>query len=170
MIISNKEALERLASPLNLINRMKKLDKPKNPMSLFTGDSSKKSSLPEPSDVCKQDIIGSDTLVDDNPPQAPTPLTTDMILGEVDSKIKLALAHDKAVNIMDIALDSLKNQIDDIKPSQLPNVIAKVSKMVEGIRKERIELNKSRNDREVHLHFYTPVQKQLTDYDIIEVG
>lgn len=92
----------------------------------------------------------------------------DDILSNVDSKIKLQQAHDKSLGLLVSAIDILKEKLDDVTPSKLPGVIAAVSKTVESIRREKIELNRDRGGREVHFHFYEPARKKLSEYEQVE--
>ena len=48
-------------------------------------------------------------------------------------------------------------------------MISAASKTVESIRRERNENAKQGKDREVHYHFYTPEQKKVSDYEVIDV-
>lgn len=161
MIISNSEANERLSSSLNLVNRLSNLV------------TSRKTPAPNPFGLPTRSasIAISPLLPGASQPDDPNAPTIDQIMPNAEDQIKLASAHDKAVNLLSNAIDTLAMKLDDVKPEKLPAVITAASKMVEGIRKERVEAAKVRQgNREVHLHFYTPVQKAMADYNVIEVG
>jgi hypothetical protein len=95
--------------------------------------------------------------------------SVDSLISSADAQIKLTLAHDQALDTLNEAVSTLRTKLDDIKPEKLPGVITATSKVVESIRKERLELSRG-NNRNVTINFYTPVQKRLEDYDIIDVG
>lgn len=195
MIVNEKEALTRLNSPLNLMNRMKSLSSSKNnAMSLFgVGRNDQKTeqtktvdikavSRIEPNEVKvsfnpfeKQSSRPTSTIqsiIPTTAPQVPTEETTklDDILENHESQIKLGLAHDKALDLLVNSVNKLTAKLDDVKADKLPSVITAASKTVESIRKERNEAMKNGKDKEVHLHFYTPKQSTLSDYKIIDVG
>jgi hypothetical protein len=106
-------------------------------------------------------------------PQAKTIDTQTPLLDELvensESQIKLGLAHDHALDLLQRSVDILSAKLDDVKADKLPSVISAASKVVESIRKERLEVSKSGKDREVHYHFYTPEQRKMDSYEIIEV-
>ncbi len=97
-------------------------------------------------------------------------VTLDHLLENHESQIKLGLAHDKALDLLNRSVDALSAKLDDVKADKLPSVISAASKTVESIRKERNEASKSGKDREVHYHFYTPEQKSVSQYEIIDVA
>jgi hypothetical protein len=154
MLISDQAAKEKLNSPLNLFNRLAELSQStprhnqrqnnQNGLSLFVPPSA----------------------VQPSPDEVPS---LDGLLDNAETKIKLGLAHDKAVDLIHSAVSALHDKIDDIKADKLPSVITSASKMIEGIRRERLEANKAKAGRDVHLHFYTPVQRQMETYQVIDV-
>lgn len=96
-------------------------------------------------------------------------LTTDDLISDPDNKIKLASAHNDALDLLNSAVKELKIKLSDVSASKLPGVITAASKVVESIRKERLEVHKSGKDKEVHYHFYTPEQKAIEQYSVIDV-
>jgi len=162
MIVNDKQAAARLASPMNLINKLRSTtsSKPRNAaMSLFI-----RPSVPE----IKKDSFNP---FEKQPPSAlipqtsePEPTKLDDILSNNEAQISLGLAHDKALKLLNNSVDMLSTKLDDIKTDKLPQVIAAASKVVESIRKERNE------SKEVHYHFYTPEQKKVSDYEVIDVS
>ena len=61
-------------------------------------------------------------------------------------------------------------KLDEVKADKLPSVITAASKVVESIRRERMELNKSSKGKDVHYHFYNTEQRKISDYEVIEVS
>ncbi len=164
MIVNDKEAAARLASPMNLINRLDKLsnsDKRKNAMSLFIPSGRVKESerleIPQAANPFVKQTL------------EPTKESLDNILENHESQIKLGLAHDNALKLLNNSIDTLSLRLDEVRADKLPSVISAASKTVESIRKERNEAAKNNKDREVHYHFYTPIQKSVTDYETIDV-
>lgn len=181
MLIKDDEMLERLSSPLNLMNRMRSngaatrnkamglfgLNQQKNPSSpnspssfkpIFTSPVDKTGEIPETPTIEADEIL------------PPAEIKADDLIDNADSKIELAHAHNDALGVLNKAIKRMGQTVEDIDPEKLPSVINSVSKVVEGIRKERAEAAKAKSGKEVHLHFYTPTQKALTDYEVVEVG
>ena len=103
------------------------------------------------------------------PSPTPSPALAD-ILENHESQIKLGLVHDKALDLLNNAVAALALKLEDVKADKLPSVISAASKTVESIRRERNEAAKNGSkDREVHYHFYTPIQKPVSDYNVIEI-
>lgn len=191
MIVNDKDAATRLNSPMNLINKLKnpKSDR-KSAMGLFgigrqtTEKSVEVEVIKNKVEIIKpnEEIIisfnpfqakeKSSSLVPiKSPSQVPQEEKLDNILEDHEAKIKLGLAHDKAIELLNRSVDMLTTKLDDIKADKLPSVISAASKTVESIRRERNESNKNNKaDKEVHYHFYTPEQKNVSDYKIIDVG
>lgn len=92
------------------------------------------------------------------------------LMSNADQEIKLSLAHDSALSLLVSATQTLSREIDNIRPDKLPSVISAAAKTVDGIRRERNEASKNNKGGEVHYHFYTPVQKKISDYAVIEVN
>ena len=164
MILSDDEVLKRLSSPSNLMNKLKNLSpKPKsNAMDLFIRP---KIDEPKPSVPAATQPKPTDTTV----PQDKT-ATLDTIIQNPQSQIELGLAHNKSISLLNRSIDLLSEKLDDVLPSRLPSVISATAKVVESIRKERAEASKSNRDREVHYHFYTPQQRKLEEFEVIDVN
>lgn len=164
MILSEKLAAERLASPLNLMNRLKSLSAAtpkKDGMKIF---------FPSPASPIRENKTFAPK------PQAPVNrdierpvLEIENLIPNSDKQVELALAHDRALGLLNTAITTLATKLDDVKPERLPSVIAATSKVVESIRRERSEAAKQGANKEVHYHFYTPQQNKVTDYQIIDV-
>jgi hypothetical protein len=186
MIVNDKDAAKRLASPMNLINRLKSSDSRNSAMSLFGIGKKKDEFIITEVDCIKKEITiessfnpfstkeQSSSLVpsvipSQVPLSSPQSEGLDNILENHESQIKLGLAHDKALDLLNRSVEALSLKLDDVKADRLPAVISAASKTVESIRRERSEAAKNGKDREVHYHFYTPVQKRVADYEVIDV-
>ena len=193
MLVNDSNALKRLNSPGNLINRLNEASKnnnrKNNAMSLFIPSTSQKKENIENLEITNKKIENLEIKKAEffnpfsSPPfsqpqakiqnqeQAETELPK---LGDIlenhESQIKLGLAHDKALDLLTHSVELLSAKLDDVKADKLPSVISAASKTVESIRKERSEASKNNKDREVHYHFYTPEQKKISDYEVIDVG
>lgn len=174
MILNNEEAMKRLNSPLNLINRLKSNSSKSIAMSLFGlrpgNDNIKKVEIKKESFNPFEALKELDKIVIEAATDLPEqPAKLDDILHDSDRKIKLSLAHDLALETLTASVTRMRDTVNDVRPDKLPSVIAATSKVVESIRRERNEASKNDKDREVHFHFYTPQQKKVIDYDVIEV-
>lgn len=162
MLIKEDEVSKRLNNPLNLINQMKgsalKKDK-NNAMSIFIKPDTHKLEQRENKEEAGDFSSGLETDV-----------TSDELIPDSEAKMKLALAHDKALEVMTRAIDVAGLKLDDIKAAQLPGVIVAMSKVVGNIRAERIERDKVNKGNDVHLHFYCPEQKKIDSYEVIDVA
>jgi len=166
MILSNKEAEARLNSSGNLINRMKSKN---NAMSLFGLNKVEEIKLVNPFEK----INFLEKIKIDTPAAAPNPIplqttTLDNLIENHDSQVKLGLAHDSALDVLNRSTKMLGEKLDDIRADKLPSVIAAASKVVESIRRERSESSKNNKDKEVHYHYYMPAQKKISDYETVE--
>jgi hypothetical protein len=164
MIVSDADAILRLNSPLNLINKLKthvSKDK-KDAMELFTGP-------PQKVVMSSVNDLSVAANAGEPHPAENMQINLDTILANNESQIKLGLAHDKSLGLLSRAVDMLDAKLDEVSASKLPATIIAASKVVESIRKERLESLRTQKDREVHYHFYTPDQRKLQDYEVIEV-
>lgn len=186
MLVNDKDAVARLNSPMNLMNRLSSAKNSRNSaMSLFgigrqpdkQIEEVKITFNPFQAPPAKQSLIeqSSSSLLPLTAivfPQASTiptePLLSD-ILENHDSQIKLGLAHDKALDLLHRSVEALSLKLDDVKADKLPSVISAASKTVESIRRERSEAFKNGKDKEVHYHFYTPIQKTIQQFEVIDV-
>lgn len=170
MIINDKEALNRLHSPMNLLNQLNSLksNNRKNAMSLFVG-----AATPIKQEVKLTFNPFSESKVEEYKEPVPsthheiTP-TLDNLIENSTEQVRLSLAHDAALGVLNSAVALLQTKLDDVKADKLPSVITATSKVVESIRRERLESSKTK-DREVHYHFYTPEQKKISDYEVIDI-
>lgn len=161
-LINEEEVNKRLNSPLNLINKMRNGMKPdrKNAMSLFV-----RPTLDVPKEVVVKKVREVPVASVEQ-----KKLETSDVVDDADTKIKLALAHDNALKLTNKAIETLTNKLDDVSADKIPSVISAANKVVESIRKERIEKDKNyRNDQHVHHHFYMPEQRKIEEYEVIEV-
>lgn len=181
MIINDKEASRRLDSPMNLINKLRQASSSKNSaMQLFgigrqevlsVNDYSVAAMTGEKHPV-ENTSIAFNPFQPEQPAQLPSETVEpnlDTILTDNESQIRLGLAHDNALDLLNKSVLALTLKLDDVKADKLPAVISAASKTVEGIRRERNEASKNGKDREVHYHFYTPEQKKISDYEVIDV-
>ena len=176
MIINEESAIARLNSPHNLMNKLKSLgDKKNSAMSLFgIGRKDNKIESPKLPEPVRQEsfnpfpLIPSTTAIIDNISE-PSP-TLDNILENHEAQVKLGLAHDNALALLNASVAMLSTKLDNVKAEKLPAVISAASKTVESIRRERAEASKNGKDKEVHYHFYTPTQKTVADFNIIDVA
>jgi len=173
MIISDDSASRRLNSPLNLINRLKNVSSRSGAMQLFTGPKNKDITvIPNPF-AKKEAMPSADTIGLPERAGAQHPAentaTLDNILENSDTQIKLGLAHDSALELLTKSVSLLSAKLDDVSASKLPQAISAASKVVESIRRERTEASKNTKDREVHYHFYTPNQRKVEEYEVIDV-
>lgn len=174
MIVNDDDAKKRLESPLNLINRLRNSSSRSSAMSLF-GIGRKEDKREEIKEVkvsfnpfqpqasSSLSVVPQSTIL-----EPPTKLND--ILENSESQIKLGLAHDRALELLNRSVSLLSEKLDDIRADKLPTVVGAASKVVESIRRERNEASKNNKDREVHYHFYTPQQNKLSDYEVIDVG
>ncbi len=188
MLVNDKDAVARLNSPINLINQLRRglgsNNKKNDAMALFgIGKKTEcRSSVEGVSKENKEDKIEQKLAVTFNPFQKPqesfpqeflpeqsSSPTLDKILENHESQIKLGLAHDAALSLLNNSIGLLSAKLEDVRADRLPSVIAAASKTVESIRRERNEATKNDKDREVHYHFYTPEQKKIEQYEIIDV-
>lgn len=184
MIIKDDDAIKRLNSPMNLINQLRGSsgNGKNNAMSLFGIGRKKEEVVKEleevkisfnpfrPSEAKEQSLVPKQvipSLQPALPQQAPTKL--DNILENHESQIKLGLAHDNALDLLNKSVELLVVKLDEVKADKLPSVISAASKTVESIRKERLAANNHGAGNDVHYHFYTPQQKSLSDYEVIDV-
>lgn len=194
MLIKDSEAVQRLDSPLNLLNKLKDRKNSKA-MSLFVPrkneinsvESGQNSSNPlrkvspaVPSfnpfadrvniSLPETPVQAAEPTAESNTNSADESVKIEDLLDGADNKIHLATAHNEALSVLNSALTELKLKITEVNPGRLPSVIAAASKVVEGIRRERNESAKNGGNKSVHYHFYTPHQKNVSDYEVIEVN
>jgi len=175
MIVPEKDAIQRLSSPLNLINRLRTVTPHKpNAMDLFQGHQGNINTslaLSNPTTAESSDFVNpfsKTTAVPESPSHSSPNLDT--LLDNANSRIKLGIAHDTALDTLVSAVGILKTKLDDMKPDKLPSAIMATSKVVDSIQRQRLDQAKIKSGKEVHYHFYTPTQKKTEDYEIIEVG
>lgn len=180
MIVSDDDAISRLSSPLNLMNRLKSPSSNgrRDAMGLFGINNKDKEVRTSFNPFKREDPPEESTALvpagkpEDNPPETPAekPPSLDSLIDNADSQIKLASAHDEALGVLVDSVKMIKLKLDDIKPEKLPAVIAATSKVVDQIQRQRIDANKGQAGKSVHFHFYTPTQRKVEEYDVVEVG
>lgn len=177
MLVNDKAAAARLNSPLNLINKLSshKSSGRSAAMGLFGVGRKKEIEITIKQEESKQEQAKSFNPFDKPAVLSlPEPKTENPKLGEVledgEAKLRLGIAHDRSIELLSNAVSLLSAKLDDVRADKLPSVIIAASKTIEGIRRERNEVAKTSKDREVHYHFYTPEQRKVSDYEIIDVG
>lgn len=192
MIVPEKEAIARLESPLNLMNRLRSSSGSGNgsnsrsrAMDLFQPSRQAEVQEQQPGEFInpfdktsntsgnttaliptKQTAAVSSASAADSQQQP----NLDTLVDNADSRIKLGIAHDRALDTLVNAIGLMKTKLDDMKPDKLPSAITAASKVVDAIQRQRIDQAKNKQGKEVHYHFYTPTQKKVEDYEVIEVG
>jgi hypothetical protein len=171
MIISDEEVERRINSPFNLINKLRHSTQDrKSAMELFTKRHQPSAASVVSSESLPQAPIPSKVITEIPEVETAEPITTlDAIIQNHETQIKLGLAHDNAINLLNNSVNILAAKLDDVKASQLPSVINTASAVIERIRRERNEVRRTEKDKEVHYHFYTPSQKKVEDYEVIDV-
>lgn len=177
MLINEEELNRRLNNPLNLINSMRNGNgKKRDSLSLFIKPSVEEK-FQSPFQQKDADSQSSVALI----PTAMTPAesinssnsqtpSTDDLIDDADGAIKLAQVHNESLEVMGLAVNRLKDNIQNVNVKQLPSIVSGLSKVVTDIRKERSERDKERSTETVHYHFYCPEQKKLEQFEVIDVG
>lgn len=178
MLINEEEMSKRLNNPLNLINRMRsglRSEPRNNAMSLFIPSSEGKDSvvvrevpslLPAPSSFNPFSKVPAEII----PSTETESVSSDDLIDSADSKVKLALAHNNAIELLNNTLDTMNKKLPEMKASALSSVANAASKVIESIRKERLEHAKNNKEENVHYHFYCPTQRKMDEYKVIEVS
>lgn len=177
MLINNKAAEARLNSPFNLMNKLNshKSNPRKNAMSLFIPPKKNEVIIPEAKELqpltknnfnpfANKGVLTAEENKENNNP------SVEQLIENVEDQVQLSLAHNKALELLNNSVNILASKLDDVKADKLPSVISAASKVVESIRRERLEISKTNKEREVHYHFYTPIQKSISEYEVIDVG
>jgi len=164
MLINSSKAQERLESSGNLINKLRaglnKSESRSKAMSLFTGGNTKpeqevKFNIPVFNEPAKQEVLVPQILeASENNPNI------DQLLNNADDKIKLETVARDALGCLHSAISQLKQDIPNIKSEKLADVAAKMSRVVSDIRERKDKTE----DKPVHLHFYAPQRRELSDY------
>jgi len=183
MLVNDKDAKARLTSSGNLMNMLRNGLAPRRPnaMSIFAPAAPDNNSAiavspprfvnpfrPSATPANPTPVLPSDEDTKVVEPEV-LPPTTDDLLSNADAQIKLARAHDRALNLIGRTLETIETKIDDMKPEKLPAVLSAAGRIVESIRKEKLEQTKDKRDRQVHFHFYEPARKEITEYETMEV-
>lgn len=177
MLIKEEELNKRLNNPLNLINRMRNGMNPQrnSAMSLFIKPTEEKSSVdivrvpPVFNPFSNPATADSSALVPSDSESIDTP-SSESIVKDMDDKVKLALAHDNALELLNSTLSQMKTKLPEMKASALSSVANSAAKVVESIRKERLAHAAANKDQDVHYHFYCPTQRKIEEYTVIEVN
>lgn len=180
MLIDQEECEKRLNNPLNLMNKMRNgfnVGK-KNAMDLFVrSKEAVEVEIEKKSVIPFKNPFQQSSLVVSSIPSIPSISTTENpkaedLIDDSDSKIKLALAHDSALELLTTGLERLNNGMKsgNIEEKKIPAILTATSKIITDIRKERLEREKNnKGDANVHYHFYCPEQRKIDTYEVIEV-
>ena len=181
MLISNDEAAKRLNSPMNLFNQMrtssfsqqksramnlfgvgKKKDGPFDNGTMTTAPDIQEGAAVVGSQSKAEEVIIPSLVLDKE-----DSVNIDSILDNAESKIKLETVHNIALDAMVSSIQRLKDTLVEVsKPEKLADIAVKMGKVVNDIRTEK---NRAGNDRPVHLHFYTPEQRKISEYQEVTV-
>lgn len=97
-------------------------------------------------------------------------ITTDDILDNVDSKLKIETAHNEALGALVDSVKQIRLSLPTLdNPSKLADIAAKMGRIVDSIRQERVSVNKVNKDSNIVIHLYAPEQKQLEEFETIDV-
>lgn len=182
MIVNDTEALARLNSPSNLMNRLREtsVKSRSRAMNLFgiggqdgVKDSPIRQAVSAVANTSLAPPEKKDIAVDNsNPSQVEVKDTVkiDNLIENAESQIGLANSHNKALKLLETAVDTLTVNLERVDPEKLPAVINAASKVVNDIRRERNDAAKANNgNSKVNIIFYTPEQRKLSDYAVIDV-
>lgn len=178
--LSEKEVKERLESPDNLINRLEIIEKksgregvPNLPDPIHRVITAL--ALSDDSDEQQKDIARTfgvsasavSELVRENPRQDISAVRARV---QDRNQVKREQAEDKAVDTLLQALDIIPAALegDSKRAKRISSVakdLAEISESISGRDREK----KEEKDLQVHLHIYRPHQKQVEDYEIIDV-
>ena len=143
MILTDDDIKERIESPLNLLNRLKKIT------------SGGKEHIHSPSLPSFPAVIKHPAL----PPSA------DQLIENLDDKIAEASARSKAMNIMNLAMDNLQARIPEIqKPKELSDIANSMSKIISNQSQ-----NSASRGATSQIIVYAPQVQKLENFDIIDV-
>lgn len=178
MLINNKSAEERLKSPNNLFNKLRSAasqqGKNRNVMGLFGVGRKEEGELRSgtkevngiklPVFESKSEVKIPEVLPALNQPASGlNSPTIDDLVNNPENNIKLEAVHDKALTTLHAAMNEINRRLPEVnKVKDLADIAAKMNKVVTDIRAEKSKRND--NIESVHLHFYTPERKKLTDY------
>lgn len=174
MLISSKAAESRLNSPGNLINRLRE-GRNGNSLSIFGVGKRKeevkapqgKIELPKFETKIHEEVHTKVHIPEILPPEKKVPPTIDDLVKTPENDIKLEAIHSNAMETLSAAMIEIKSRIPEVsKVKDLADIAAKMSKIVTDIRAEKNKDNDQ--DQQVHLHFYTPERKKLSDFQTIE--
>lgn len=170
MLISDKEASKRLNSPMNLFNRMRTGSLRSHSESNSKSKAMDLFGIGKKNDPFKNAIAA--------PKEEVTVIVTPEVIEEkdndvasqildVDTKVKERLIHKTAVNILSKTMSELENKLPELAAPKLADVAVKMSKVIDTINNAK---NRDREtERPVHLHFYSPEQRKLSDYSEVTV-
>lgn len=107
--------------------------------------------------------------IPDNPDEEDK--ATTQVLDDLEVKIKRETIQSAALDVLSKSVQALGQKItagEVAKPKDLADIARKMSGIVTDIKKG--EEPKDKDNKTVHLHFYTPERKKLSDFEVIDVG
>lgn len=176
MLVNSKDAERRLNSPDNLLNRLRR-ESPrsvsaKNAMSLFVRPDIQP---PQPIPAITPSSIyipsNSEPVIEPEPDKTEDKAAK-QVLDDLALEIKRESIHSAALDVLSKSVYALGEKItagEIGKPKDLADIARKMSGIVTDIKKSG-EDNKDKDGKTVHLHFYTPERKKLSDFEVIDVG
>lgn len=154
MILDQENAEDRLNSANNLINRLnlavrsnKKSD---------SGAASQVMRIPQPSSFDQQSPV--------------LPPSADEIIDNIEHKLKMATAHDTALDVLVDTVNLLKHNlvnIDPTKPERLSRIATDMAKVAHVI--DEVRNGNGKNNHGAPTIIYKPLMLQESNYQIIQV-
>lgn len=143
MILNDDEIAQRIESPINLLNKLRKITQ-----------NNRGSIQPFNTPVSSHEV---------NIPTLP-PKSQD-IIDDLESKIINATARSKATNILVKAMSELEQRLPEVqKPETLANIAQQMSKVISNQ-----DANKPQNNQMSQIIVYAPQVQKLEDYEVIDI-
>lgn len=154
MILTDEQITSRLESPLNLINRLKKLTDKSNSMDLFIPTGFDVSSVREVS------VVGlnneSSAVLDDD--------SLDDIIPDSADKIKMGLVKSKALDVLHDSLSSLHIRLPEIdKVRDLSTIASDMNRILTAEDATKGKINQQ-------VIIYKPIVNDISKYDTLVVS
>lgn len=142
MILNDDEIQQRIESPINLLNRLRKTSTPKSGPIL----PSHQANIP----------VHIPTL----PPKA------EELVDSLEDKILNASARNKAMNIMVTAMSELQHRLPEV---QKPETLAKIAQDMSRVISNH-DANKPNVNNLSQIIVYAPQVQKLEDYEVIDIN
>lgn len=126
MLLAENDLIERIESPLNLLNRLRKSTRPT---------------------------------------QIPSMPSSSELIPDLEDKLKYGSAKSKALKIMDLAMDELKNRIPEVhKPSELARIASEMGKVIANT-----EIKSKEDTRQAQIIIYAPSVIHESQFDVLDI-